>query len=57
MPVTRLERAYRQGVRQVLLLADDPVSRIDIPVAVMRLGGRVTTDCDSLGTRFMIIFA
>ncbi len=37
LPVMRLEKAFREGKGYVKVIADDPISVIDIPLAVHNL--------------------
>lgn len=43
IPVLRLEKAWQAGRRHVQIVADDPVSVVDIPHAAQKLGAQVTT--------------
>lgn len=36
LPVLRLEKAIRDGYQHIILRADDPISVIDIPLAIKR---------------------
>lgn len=41
LPVMRMERAFRAGETRLRLISDDPISVIDIPLALQKWEGTI----------------
>ncbi len=58
LPVMRMERALKAGKRHFLLIADDPVSVVDIPLALHKLDAQLKSQSHESGVyQFEIIKA
>ena len=42
LPVMRLERALKEGHTHILIITDDPVSVVDIPLSALQNGAKLT---------------
>ncbi len=51
LPVMRLERAIKTGSMNIRVITDDPISVVDIPLAVMKAGIKMTHQ-EKIGVEF-----
>ncbi len=49
LPVLRLEKAARAGLTHFIIKADDPISVIDIPLALQKLNGTLLSQSQENG--------
>lgn len=51
LPVMRLEREIEKAIPYIRLITDDPISIVDIPLAVMKAGKKLTHQ-EKIGDQF-----